>query len=139
MKRTIALDVGERRIGVAASDLLGLTAQGVAVVQRTTPDADLNALSKIIADYQAAEIVIGLPLNMNGTHGPQAAAAQEFGELLARKVELPITYVDERLSTAAAQRTLLAADTSRKKRKQVVDMLAAQIILETYMARKNPR
>ncbi len=136
MERIVALDVGDRRIGVAVSDALGLTAQGVKVIQRTSLAADISAIMETVNQYQAVEIVIGLPLNMNGSKGPQAEAAEAFGRELEGKSDAKIAFVDERLTTAAARRTLLEADTSRKKRKTVVDMLAAQLILETYLGRK---
>lgn len=131
----MALDVGDRRIGVAVSDALGLTAQGVKVIQRRSLPADITAILEVIEQYKAARIVIGLPLNMNGSKGPQAEAAEAFGLTLGEQTAVPVVFADERLTTAAAERTLLAGDASRKKRKTVIDMLAAQLILETYLRR----
>lgn len=135
MERIVALDVGDRRIGVAVSDALGLTAQGVKVIQRRSLPADITAILEVIEQYKAARIVIGLPLNMNGSKGPQAEAAEAFGLTLGEQTAVPVVFADERLTTAAAERTLLAGDASRKKRKTVIDMLAAQLILETYLRR----
>ncbi|MGI6357403.1 MAG: Holliday junction resolvase RuvX [Bacillota bacterium] len=136
MERILALDVGNKRIGVAVSDALGVTAQGVKVVQRRSLQADLEAVCQLVQEYQAAQVVIGLPLNMNGSLGPQAELAQQFGQALTAVCPAEIVWQDERLTTAAAERTLLGGDVRRQKRKQVVDMLAAQMILETYLGRR---
>jgi len=135
MQRIIGLDVGDKTIGVAASDPLGLTAQGVTVIRRTQLEADLQAVEEILRRYETREVVIGLPLNMNGTKGPQATVAEAFGAALSQK-GINVAFVDERLTTVAAERTLLAGDVRRSKRKQVIDMLAAQLILEIYLRRK---
>lgn len=136
MERILALDVGNKRIGVAVSDALGMTAQGVTVVQRRSLQADLAAVCQLVQQYQTTQVVIGLPLNMNGTEGPQSKLAQQFGQALARECQVEIVWQDERLTTAAAERTLLKGDVRRQKRKQVIDMLAAQMILETHLARR---
>lgn len=136
MERVLALDVGKRRIGVAVSDALGVTAQGVTVIHRQTLSRDLEAVLELVDRYAARLVVVGLPLNMNGSKGPQAEVAEQFGEALAAAGQVQIVYQDERLSTAAAERTLLLADVSRRKRKDVIDMLAAQLILETYLGRR---
>ena len=133
MTRILALDVGTKTIGVAVSDPLGLTAQGVTTVRRSDAAADLAAVQTIIDEYQVEEILIGLPLNMNGTAGPAVAMAKEFGELLAAKIALPIVYRDERLSTVAAERYLLEGDLSRQKRKKVIDKMAAVFVLQGYL------
>lgn len=138
MERILALDVGNKRIGVAVSDALGLTAQGVTVLQRRSLQHDLSAISDLVDKYQASQVVIGLPLNMNGSRGPQAESAVEFGQALQSACAAPIAYQDERLTTAAAERALLSGDVRRDKRKQVVDMLAAQMILSSFLARKKP-
>lgn len=136
MDRILALDVGNKRIGVAVSDPLGLTAQGVTVVWRKSLNHDLRAVCELVQKYDAKLVVLGLPLNMNGTRGPQAEAAVQFADALQAACPVQIAYQDERLTTAAAERTLISGDTSRKKRKQVVDMLAAQMILSTWIGRK---
>jgi putative Holliday junction resolvase len=133
MKRIIGLDVGEKTIGLARSDLLGITAQGVKTIIRSDLDEDLNELVKFIKENEVELVVIGLPKNMNNTIGPSAKRAKEFGENLSKKINVDIKYWDERLSTAAAARTLLDADISRKKRKKVIDKMAAVLILQNYL------
>ena len=131
--RILGLDIGSKTIGVAVSDPLGWTAQGLTTVQRKKPGDDLQQIAELARNYEATEIVVGLPLNMNGTKGPAAALAEEFGSQLQKQTGLPITYRDERLSTVAAERTLLAGDISRRGRKKVIDKLAAVIILQGYL------
>lgn len=135
MQRVLGLDVGNKTIGVAVSDPLGLTAQGVTVIRRSDLAADLEALQELLSRYQANEVVVGLPLNMNGSKGPQAEVAEELGNALAAK-GVTVNYVDERLSSVAAERALLAGDVRRNRRKQVIDMIAAQLILEVYLGRR---
>jgi len=136
--RTIGLDVGTRTVGVAVSDELGLTAQGVTTVRRTNMKADLAALKEIIAERGVTHVVVGLPLNMDGTEGPRALASRQFGEALGKATGLTIEYWDERLSTRAAQRVLLEADVSRQKRREVIDQMAASIILQGWMEARRP-
>lgn len=131
--RIAGLDVGDRTIGVAVSDPLGWTAQGVGVIRRRTLEQDLQALCALFREHGVERMVVGLPRNMNGTYGPRAQAARSFAQALARASGLPVDLWDERLTTALAERTLLEADTSRARRKQVVDKLAAQIILQGYL------
>ena len=133
MARTAGLDVGERTIGIAVSDLLGITAQGLDTIRRNNTEADLEHVINIIKDYDVNLVVIGLPKNMNNTLGPSADRAREFGDELAKKIDIEIKYWDERLTTVSAQRTLLEGDVSRKKRKQLVDKVAAVMILQNYM------
>ncbi len=133
--RILGLDVGDRRIGVAVSDPLLLTAQGLEVVQRRTLADDLQRLGQITVDYQVAAVVVGLPRNMNGTFGPQAEKVQAFAGELARETGLPVHFWDERLSTAAAERALLEADVRRARRKQVIDRQAAVLILQGFLDR----
>lgn len=135
MQRALGLDVGSKTIGVAVSDPLGLTAQGVTVIKRVDLAADLAAVQTILERYQTNEVAVGLPLNMNGSKGPQAEAAEAFANALSEQ-GVDVTFVDERLSSVAAERALLAGDVRRGKRKQVIDMLAAQLILEVYMGRR---
>jgi putative Holliday junction resolvase len=131
--RTLGLDVGTKTIGVAASDALGLTAQSVTTVRRTSLKADLAALGELVREYEAERFVVGLPLNMDGTEGPRAEATRKFVAALEGALGLPVELWDERLSTVAAQRTLLEADVSRAKRRQVIDQLAAQFILQGWL------
>jgi putative Holliday junction resolvase len=136
--RILGLDVGSKTIGVAVSDPLGWTAQGLTTLRRCGLPKDLAAICQYIRDYQAEEVLIGLPLNMNGSRGPSAEAAEQFGAKLgqaATKAGLAITVTmrDERLSTVAAQRVLLEGDVSRRGRKQVIDKMAAVLILQNYL------
>ena len=136
--RILGLDVGSKTIGLAVSDPLGWTAQGITTVRRRNLDNDLSAICRYISDYEATEVLIGLPLNMNGSHGPSAEAAEQFGKKLqqaAQKAGLAInvTMRDERLSTVAAQRVLLEGNVSRRDRKQVIDKMAAMLILQGHL------
>ena len=134
--RLLGLDVGDVRIGVAVSDPLGIIAQPHQVVQRTTLDRDLAALLDIAADREAVGIVVGMPLNQHGQPGLQAGKVQAFIDALRALTPLPILTIDERFTTALAQRALIAADVSRKGRRKVVDKIAAQQILQTYLDRR---
>lgn len=127
------LDVGDRRIGIAISDEQGWTAQGVSVLTRTTTDADLTALAVAFEPYGPTTIVVGLPKNMNGSIGPQAEKVLAFARLVENTLQIPTVMWDERLSTVAAERTLIAADLSRAKRRQVIDKAAAVYILQGYL------
>lgn len=134
--RILGLDVGDKTIGVAISDELGWTAQGLEVIRRRKLEDDLLRLVEIIDAYKVEEIVVGLPKNMNGTIGPRAELTIAFTESLKEKVTAPIKLWDERLTTASAERTLIEADVSRKKRKLVVDKMAAMLILQGYLDMK---
>ncbi|UHA74300.1 Holliday junction resolvase RuvX [Paenibacillus sp. 481] len=131
--KILGLDYGDRRIGVAVSDAFGWTAQGLEVITRRNDDADLQRLEAIIKEHGVEAIVLGLPKNMNGTIGPRGEISLAFAETLKQLFGLPVHLWDERLSTVSAERTLIEADVSRKKRKQVVDKMAATIILQTYL------
>ncbi|MFB6363613.1 Holliday junction resolvase RuvX [Paenibacillus elgii] len=131
--RLMGLDYGDKTIGVAVSDELGWTAQGLEVIRRTTEERDMARLRELIAQYSVTEIVVGLPKNMNNTIGPRGEICIAFSEQLYETLQLPVHLWDERLTTASAQRTLLEADVSRKKRKQVIDKMAAALILQGYM------
>ena len=133
--RIAALDVGDARIGVAVSDELGITAQGVGVVRRVGGRRDLQALADILRPYAPERLVVGLPLNMNGTEGPQATRVRAFATEVAAHLSLPLDFWDERLTTVAAERALLEADMSRRRRREVVDKVAATLILQGYLAR----
>lgn len=133
--RILGLDVGSKTIGIAVSDPLKLTAQGLVTLAWNENDmssAD-RELAKIIADYEIEKIIVGLPINMDGTKGERAKIAEIYARRLERVFQLPVQLVDERLSTVAAERTLLEADVSRKKRSKVIDQMAATIILQTYL------
>lgn len=131
--RIMGLDVGEKRIGVALSDPMGWTAQGHSVIARKNLDYDLKEIKKICEEKEVDEIVIGLPRNMNGTLGPKAEEIQRFGERIARYTGIKVCYWDERLSTVSAEKVLLEADVSRRRRKEVIDKLAAVNILQNYL------
>lgn len=129
--RIMGLDFGERTIGVAMSDELLWTAQGVKTIRRSK--GEIEELAELIAQYEVQEIVLGYPKNMNGTLGPRAQLTEEFSALLQERFQLPIKLWDERLSTVAAQRSLIEADVSRAKRKKVIDKMAAVFILQGYL------
>ena len=131
--RIMGLDIGDKTIGVAVSDLMGLTAQGVTNKKRVGKKKDIEAIKQIIAEKQVNKIVSGLPKNMNGTVGPQGEKVQKFCELLKEETNLPIEFWDERLSTVAAERSLIEGNVRRENRKKVIDMLAAVIILQGYL------
>ncbi|HZX21407.1 MAG TPA: Holliday junction resolvase RuvX [Clostridia bacterium] len=134
MSRIMGLDVGDKTIGVALSDPFGWTAQGLETVQRIGIKKDLQKLGDIIKKYSVNKIVVGLPKNMNGTIGPQGQKVLEFNEKLGDKFsDMEIIQWDERLTTIAAERTLIEADVSRKKRKAVIDKMAAVYILQGYL------
>ena len=133
MQRVLGLDVGDKTIGVAVSDELGLTAQGVTVRQRQALAADVAYVREVAERYQVAGIVVGLPKNMDGSIGPQARKTLAFIARLRQDVDVPVIEWDERLTTQQAERVLLSADASRRRRKQVRDQLAAQLILQTYL------
>ena len=131
--RVMGLDYGERRIGVALSDELGLTAQILEVYERRDRRSDLAHLAELVRTTGAGLIVVGLPLNMNGSRGPAALAAERFARELSRAAGRDTIMVDERLSTVAAQRDLLAMNLRRGRRREVIDGAAAAIILQGYL------
>ncbi|MDF2676315.1 MAG: holliday junction resolvase [Bacillota bacterium] len=135
MDRLMGLDVGDRTIGVAVSDLLMITAQGVTTIKRTNIKNDINELRKIIEEYQVTKIVSGLPKMLNGTVGIQGEKVLEFLEKMKKHIDLPVELEDERFTTTISERMLIQADVKRKKRKEVIDKLAAVQILTTYMQR----
>ena len=133
--RIMSLDVGSRTIGIACSDALLMTAQGIETIRRTSLEKDFNRLQELIAEYEVHELVVGMPKNMNGTKGERAEKTEEFVEKMKEVIGLPVSYWDERLSTVMAERQLIAADVSRKKRKSVIDKMAAVVILQGYLDR----
>jgi putative holliday junction resolvase len=136
--RTLGLDVGTKTVGVAVSDELGLTAQALTTVRRTSLKADLAALGALVREYGADHLVVGLPLNMNGTEGPRAEASRQFARAAEAALRVTVELWDERLSTVAAERTLLEADLSRGKRRQLIDQMAAQFILQGWLDARRP-
>lgn len=137
MDRLMGLDVGDRTIGVAVSDLLMITAQGVTTIRRTNIKNDIKELKKIIEEYKVTKIIVGLPKMLDGSVGIQGEKVLEFLEKLKKHVDLPIELEDERFTTSISEKMLIKADVKRKKRKEVIDKLAAVQILSTYMQRKN--
>ena len=131
--RIMGLDVGSKTIGVAVSDDMGWTAQGVTTVIRKNMDKDLEELKKLMDQYNPLEIVVGLPKNMDGAIGKQAEEVLALVETMKKSLNIPIIAWDERLSTVAANRFLLEADLSRKKRKKVINKMAAVFILQGYL------
>jgi putative Holliday junction resolvase len=136
--RILGLDVGTKTVGVAVSDEMGWTAQGLETIQinEERKQFGIERLKEIIEEYDVESIVVGLPKNMNGTIGPRGEACQMYAELLRETFQLPVQLWDERLSTMAAERILISADVSRKKRKKVIDKLAASVILQGYLDSK---
>lgn len=132
----LALDVGSKRIGVAVADPTGTFALPVTVIERTNLKADLDRITELAGEYNADEMVIGDPVTLSGQRGPAAEKIDRFVEQLMRVYTGRIHRVDERMTTAQATKSLIAADVSRSKRKTVVDKMAAALILETYLARR---
>lgn len=135
MDRLMGLDVGDKTIGVAVSDLLMITAQGVTTIKRQNIKADIVELKKIVNEYGVTRIVVGLPKMMNGTIGIQGEKVIAFTERIKEKIKLPLDFEDERLTTALSEKILISADVKRNKRKQFIDKIAAVEILTTYMER----
>ncbi|MDQ0197193.1 Holliday junction resolvase RuvX [Neobacillus ginsengisoli] len=137
--RILGLDVGSKTVGVALSDELGWTAQGLKTlkINEEKQEFGFDEIGQLIKEYQVSQVVIGLPKNMNGTIGPRGEASQKFASEIERQYEVPTVLWDERLTTMAAERVLLEADVSRKKRKKVIDKMAAVMILQGYLDSKN--
>lgn len=133
MERILGLDVGDKTIGIAVSDLLGLTAQGITTIRREGKKKDFKALEDLIHKYEIKKVVVGLPKNMNGTLGPQSEKTMKFAQKLKNKFDVEIIYVDERLTSVSAERILIQGDMRREKRKKVIDKVAATFILQAYL------
>jgi putative holliday junction resolvase len=133
--RILGLDVGSKTIGVAISDPLGWTAQGITTIKRTKKDQDIEEIRKICKEYSVESIVVGLPKNMNGTIGDSGEKVLDFSEEIKETLELKVEMWDERLTTVAAHKAMLEADLSRGKRKKIVDKIAAIYILQGYLDR----
>jgi len=133
--RLIGLDVGTKTIGMALSDLTRSVATPRDTIRRTKFTQDVEQLRKVIEENQVSAIVIGLPINMDGSEGPRSQSSRAFAHNLSQHVDLPIVFWDERLSTVAAERTLLEADASRKRRAEVIDKMAAAFILQGALDR----
>lgn len=134
--RTIGLDVGSKTVGVAVSDLLGWTAQGVEIIRinEEKQEFGFDRLGELLKEYEVSKVVVGLPKNMNNSIGPRAEASMAYGKQVEELFQLPVVYQDERLTTVQAERMLIEqANTSRAKRKKVIDKVAAVMILQNYL------
>lgn len=135
--RILGLDIGDKTIGVAVSDPLGWTAQGIKTIRRKSIKFDINEIISIVKEYEVTKIVAGLPKNMNGTLGPRSEKTMEFCKKIQGAIDIDLEYQDERLTTVSAERILIEADMSREKRKKVIDTVAASYILQSYLDRVN--
>lgn len=135
MERILGIDVGDKRIGVAVTDPLQITAQGVMTLKRKTRDDDLQAFRELIEKYEIKKIVSGLPLNMNGSESAQTRKTVNFCQFIKKRLEIEIIYIDERLTSTWSEKILIEGNVSRENRKDYIDMLAAQMILQSYMDR----
>ena len=138
-ERILALDVGSRTIGLAVSDPLGITAQGLETIRRKNRRTDFALLDKVVERYKVKQIVVGYPLRLSGATGTQSEKMTAFAEQLRQRYELPVHLWDERLTTAEAQRLLRESEMSTKRRGQVVDQLAAVLILQSFMENRRSR
>lgn len=134
--RTMSLDLGEVRIGIAISDILNIIANGLETYTRVNIDKDIEHIVSLIKEHNVKVVVLGLPINMDGTKGERVEKTYAFAEALKSKVDCVIDYMDERLTTVTAERVLIDGNVRRDKRKQVIDKLAATIILQTYLDMK---
>lgn len=135
--RVLALDFGTRRIGVAMSDPLGITAQQLPAIRREGDRRDIDVIANLAGEYKVETVVIGLPIRSDGTEGTQAARARAFGEKVRDRLGVPVVTWDERLTTAQAERYLIEAGVRREKRKEVRDSLAAALLLQSAMDARN--
>ncbi len=131
--RILGLDFGDRRIGIALSDPLGITARPLLTLARTTWERDLERIRAIVVEHEVCHIVVGLPLDMDGTAGRRARITETFMQRVERATGIPVIPWDERLTTVQAERTLLEADLSRARRREVIDQVAAVILLQAYL------
>ena len=137
--RALGLDVGDRRIGVALSDSLGLTAQRLTVVERRDPSEDVEAVRTLVDAHGVEVVIVGLPLTMRGERGIQADKVSTFADQLRRWIAVPVQLIDERLTTVQGERALREIGTTRRKRKQVIDQVAAQLILQQFLDAQRPQ
>jgi len=137
-KRVLALDYGTVRIGIALSDEMGWTAQPLETLTRRTLDRDIAHIAALVGTYEVRHVLLGFPLQLDGREGPAIQAMREFQARLEAGVSVPVILWDERLTTKSAEDLLIAADVSRKKRKGVVDRIAASILLQSYLASLEP-
>ncbi len=137
--RWMGIDYGDRQIGIAVSDELMLTAQGLTTLRNSKDERVLNDIAALVEEHGVTEVIVGYPKNMNGTVGPRGVVSEQFAASLRERLGVPVHLWDERLTTASAQRTLIEADVSRKKRKHVIDKMAAALILQNYMEFKSTK
>lgn len=131
--RKIGIDLGDKRIGLAVSDLMGIIANGLETYYRKNDESDYQYVADVCRQMQADTAVIGLPLNMDGTKGDRALLSEAFGTKLKEYIDIEVVYQDERLTSVSAERALLSADMRRDKRKKMIDKVAAAIILQSYL------
>ena len=132
-QRVLGMDVGTRRIGLAVSDPLGITAQGIETLERRNKRTDFGILERVIKRYEVGEIVVGNPISMSGNKGIQSEKMAVFAEELRRRFTIPVHLWDERLTTAEAQRILDQTDMSTRRRGEVIDQMAAVLILQSFL------
>lgn len=136
--RIMSLDLGDKTIGVASSDSMGIIANGVETIRRKGIENDFKRLEELVNEYEVSKFVVGYPKNMNGSIGERAQKSEVFAEELGKRFkDIEIVLWDERLSTVAAEKVLIKADMQRKKRKKIIDMMAAVVILQNYLDNAN--
>jgi putative Holliday junction resolvase len=135
--RILGLDYGSHRIGTAVSDPLGITAQPLAAIQRQGESRDIEAIGALVREYSVRTVLIGLPLHLSGEEGTQAKQARQFGKRIAERLGIPVETWDERMTTAQAERHLIASGVRRKKRKEIRDSLSAVILLQSALDYRN--
>ncbi len=133
MERILGIDVGDKRIGIAVTDPLHITAQGLMTLKRKSREADLAAFQKLVDDYQIKKIVAGLPLSMDGTESAQTRKTMNFCQYLKKRLKVQMIYYDEQLTSFCSEQILIEGGVARQDRKKYIDMLAAQMILQAYM------
>lgn len=135
--RILGIDLGDKKIGLAVSDPMGWTAQGLGVINSNgSADADIKKIKEYVEQYEVEKIIVGLPLNMDGSYGPRAEKAKAFADRMEKKLKVTVEMTDERLTTVAAEKLLIEADISRTKRRKVIDKMAAALILQGYLDTK---
>lgn len=137
MERILGIDVGDKRIGIAVTDPLQITAQGVMTLKRKTREDDLEAFRELIKKYELKKIVAGLPMNMDGSESAQTRKTINFCQFIKKQLKVKIVYIDERLTSSWSEKILIEGNVSRKNRKEYIDTLAAQMILQSYMDRED--
>ena len=137
--RVMGIDYGEKRIGIAMTDLMQVISSPFQVYQSVSPDKDIEYISELIKDYSVETVVFGMPYNMDGTEGARAIATRKFAELLENRTNVKVDFEDERLTSVEAEEILLSANVRRQKRKQLIDKVSASIILDAYINRNKTR